>query len=218
MFSIAGSKDKLFFAPPARSYPPVVGYVLALVMGLILGAADQYLGSRVGLGAWAGAVSQMSAPWLILPFLAGTTQVRARKAMVLGFVITVGALLGYFAMTYSPWEGFPLSRLVPGVSLMMRTGYNPLWIAGGMIGGPLFGFLGQRWRTRTWWVSAVAVAFILCLEPFARGLIGWPTTKGPSMVESTVGVIAAVSFLAIGLAARRTRLQSEPVGSRPPSR
>jgi hypothetical protein len=184
-----------------------VGYALALVVGLVLGAADQYLGSRIGLGAWAPAVSQMSAPWLLVPFFAGLTQLRARRAMAMGLAITVGALLGYFAMTYSPVEGFPLSRLLPGTLLMIRTGYNPLWIAGGMLGGPLFGFLGQRWRTRTWWVSGLAVVSILAVEPLARGLIGWlPTPRWPAVAEATVGVVAVASLFAMALVSKRTNV------------
>ena len=65
----------------------------------------QYLGSRPAtLGLWASTAAQMSAPWLVLPFLTGITQQRAQRAAVLGLVVTASALVGYFAMTYSPIE------------------------------------------------------------------------------------------------------------------
>jgi hypothetical protein len=180
-----------------------VSYFLAIASGLVLGAADQYLGSRIGLGGWAVAVSQMSAPWLVVPFIAGTTQTRPRKAMALGSAVTAAALVGYFAMTYSPLEGFTLDRLLPGMVLMMRTGYNPLWIAGGLVGGPLFGLLGQGWRVRRSWLSAASVVFVLCVEPFARSFIGWlPTTVWPSAVESSIGLVAALAFVKFALASR----------------
>src|SRR5262249_58567658 len=48
-----------------------MAYVLAALAGLAFGAADQYLGSFSALGGWTAAVSGLSAPWLLLPFVAG---------------------------------------------------------------------------------------------------------------------------------------------------
>jgi hypothetical protein len=58
-----------------------MAYFVALVCGFTFGAADQYLGSRVVLGAWAPTVSMISAPWLLLSFVAGMTQEGRRRAM-----------------------------------------------------------------------------------------------------------------------------------------
>src|SRR5205823_4526706 len=126
-----------------------------------------YLGSRSALGGWAAAVSGLSAPWLVLPFLAGMTQERARRAMILGLVVTLSALAGYFAMTYSPVENVPIAGFLPGVVAMTTSGYNPLWILGGILTGPLYGLLGQRWRVGRSWVSAVLVTVVLTMEPLA---------------------------------------------------
>ena len=95
-----------------------MAYLVAVIVGLAFGAADQYLGSMSWLGPWASTAAQMSAPWLILPFVVGITQQRARRAAALGLVVTVSALLGYFAMTYSPMEIHPwtLSRFSSGSS------------------------------------------------------------------------------------------------------
>lgn len=117
-------------------------FLLTTVAGLAFGAGVQYLGTlRAGsvLGTWAWTVSGMSAPWLVLPFVAGMTQTRGRRAMVLGLVVMVAALAGYFAMAHSPLEGAPLGQFFPRVFRQIRTGYNPLWIAGGMVTGPLYG-------------------------------------------------------------------------------
>jgi hypothetical protein len=153
-----------------------VAFLLAAILGLAFGAIDQQLGSRTAtLGAWAATAAQVSAPWLVLPFLIGSTQERARKAAVLGLVVTASALLGYFAMTYSPMEIHPWSfdRFAHGmVAVTTRGWYNPLYILGGLVTGPLFGLLGQRWRVRRSWVSASLVAGVLCLEPLARWTAG----------------------------------------------
>ena len=88
-----------------------MAYVAAVIVGLLYGAVDQYLGSLtflVHFGRWPSTASQMSAPWLVLPFLLGCSQVRARRAALLGLVVTEAALIGYFAMTVSPLEGVPL--------------------------------------------------------------------------------------------------------------
>jgi hypothetical protein len=64
-----------------------VTFALATVAGLAFGAGVQYLGTlAVGsaLGTWTWTVSGMSAPWLVLPFVAGLTQERGRRAMGLG--------------------------------------------------------------------------------------------------------------------------------------
>jgi hypothetical protein len=170
-----------------------VTYALAVVAGLLFGAADQYLGSRLSLGPWAWAVSGMSAPWLIVPFVAGVTQRRARRAAVLGSIATFAALLGYFAMTYSPMESIPASRFLDGLLIMVRT--NVTWEFGGAVAGPLFGYLGWRWRVSRWWVSAAAVATALCFEPLARAAVGMLTPVPVVwLAEVGAGVLAAMLF------------------------
>lgn len=174
-----------------------VAFLVAALSGLAFGAADQYLGGMSWLGLWASTVAQMSAPWLLLPFVVGMTQQRPRRAMILGLVATAAALFGYFAMTYSPMEIHPWSfdRFTAGmVAVTTRGWYNPLYILGGLVTGPLFGLLGQRWRVRRWWVSATAVAGALCLEPLARWGAGH--LMPPALVWTTEvasgAVVAAV--------------------------
>lgn len=179
-----------------------MGFLLVAILGLAFGAADQQLGSHSAtLGYWAATAAQVSAPWLVLPFLIGSTQRSARKAAVLGLLVALSALLGYFAMTYSPWEIHPWSfdRFTSGmVALTTRGWYNPLYILGGLVMGPLFGLLGQRWRVRRWWVSAAIVSGTLCLEPMARWATG--QLRGPASVWTTevafgAGVAALFAYM-----------------------
>jgi hypothetical protein len=184
-----------------------VAYGIAIVAGLLFGAGDQYLGTLAAgsfLGTWTWTVSGMSAPWVIAPFLAGSTQGRSRRAMALGLVVTLSALAAYFAMSHSPMEGAALKDFWPRVTRMVTTGYNPLWIAAGVVTGPLFGFLGNRWRVDRWWVGAVAVASSLCLEPLARLPVRMleppPVVWG---VEVALGIAAAAWFAVVITSARR---------------
>jgi hypothetical protein len=185
-----------------------VVYLIAIVAGFLFGAADQYLGSlKAGavLGTWTWTVSGMSAPWLILPFVAGVTQERRRRAMALGLVVTMAALAGYFAMSNSPMEGAPLDRFWGGVATMISTGYNPLWILAGIATGPLYGFLGHRWRVARSWISAVLVTAALCFEPLARKFAGM--LSGPPLVwgvEVVIGAFVAVLFAFMITTSRRT--------------
>src|SRR5436190_3791538 len=130
-----------------------ISYLVASVLGLAFGAADQYLGSRSSaLGPWASTIAQVSAPWLVLPFVVGLTQQRPRRAMVLGLVVTASALFGYFAMTYSPIEiaSWSFGRFIRGMVAVTASGYNPRSIIGVLVIGPLFGALVQRWRVGRW--------------------------------------------------------------------
>jgi uncharacterized protein DUF6518 len=190
-----------------------MAYLLAVIVGLAFGAADQYLGSMSWLGPWAATAAQVSAPWLIMPFLAGLTQPRAKRAAVLGLVVTLSALLGYFAMTYSPMEVpmWTFHRFWTGLVAVTTNGwYNAVFILAGLVTGPVFGLLGQRWRVRRWWVSAAFVAGALCLEPVARWGSGRLMSPAPVWaIEVGAGVIVTGLF-ALALQAWRRSPASTP--------
>lgn len=186
-----------------------MAYLVAVVLGLAFGAADQQLGTLTAeLGPWTSTAAQMSAPWLILPFLVGRTQQRPRRAALLGLVVTASALVGYFAMTYSPAEIHPWSfdRFTSGFVAVTTSGYNPMYIIGGLVTGPLFGLLGQGWRVRRSWVSAAIVVGALCLEPLARWASGH--LMAPTVVwtvEVASGIVVAALFAHPLVRLRRAR-------------
>jgi len=176
--------------------------LIAAAAGVLFGGADQYLGSLIELGAWTYSVSAMSAPWLVLPFVAGSTQRGAGRAALLGIVATAAALAGYFAMTLSPIEGVPLSHF-PNDLYYLVNAQMP-YIIGGAVTAPLFGYLGQRWWTERSWTSALLVAAALCLEPLARVAVG--KLSPPNIVwwvEVTSGACLACYFLISGVMYRQ---------------
>jgi hypothetical protein len=166
--------------------------LLVIAAGVVFGAGDQYLGSmNVPL---ATAFSLMSAPWLLLPFCFGCTQVRGHSGAVIGLVGTLAALAGYWTMTLSPVEGVPLGQVPHGFVALVHSDAR-LLVAGG-IAGPVYGLLGQRWRTRRWWVSAVLSAGALLIEPVTRVL---NLQSGPPMVyllELAAGALVAAYCMA----------------------
>ena len=75
---------------------------------------------------------------------------------------------------------------------------------GGLVTGPLFGFLGQRWRTTRSWLSAALVAGVLCLEPLARFAVGrLDPPRDVWMIEVVIGAALAAYFLIAGAVYRQ---------------
>jgi Family of unknown function (DUF6518) len=176
-----------------------MGVVLALVLSAVFGAGDQYLGSLLGSGhlwaaGWASDVSLLSAPWIVLAFVAGATQRDPRRAALLGLACTYAALLGYAVMTLSPVENAHLSvATLRGFVVSER-----LVLVGGIVTGPLFGWFGQQWRTRRAITGALATAACLCLEPLARKVTIDPIAYRDVWIgEVAVGLALAAAAVAI---------------------
>jgi hypothetical protein len=170
-----------------------VGIAIALVLSAAFGAADQYLGSGhvAGIG-WATDVSLLSAPWLLLPFVAGATQRDPKRGALLGLACTYAALLGYCVMTLSPAEGahFTFATFRGFVTSERAV------LVGGLATGPLFGWFGQQWRNGKMLAGALLVAAALCLEPFARRLSLNPIRyTRVTVVEIVAGLLFAAAIL-----------------------
>jgi len=173
-----------------------MAFVVIVIGGLVFGAGDQYLGSltaATAIGWWTISVSLLSAPWLILPFLVGSTQRQSRRAAAAGLVVTLSALAGYFAMTLSPMEGVHFSLM----ELRALLGTNQLNEIGGLVSGPLFGWLGYRWHARRSWLAAVLVTGALCLEPLAVTVVGRNVGRSGIVwaFEIVVGLAVGTWFL-----------------------
>jgi hypothetical protein len=169
-----------------------MAFLIAALVGLLFGSIDQYLGSISHI-PWLGEASLLSAPWLVLPFIFGCTQVRARRAVEIGCVTTALALVGYFIMTLTPWEGVHLNGNLGPILALLHS--EARVIVGAAVTSPLFGYLGYRWRTtRAWW-SATLVAGALCLEPLAAAAAGrLPQISAVWISEVSLGLVGATYF------------------------
>lgn len=171
---------------------------LALLLSAAFGAGDQYVGSLTGSGhvwaaGWSSDVSLLSAPWLVLPFIAGATQRDAKRAALLGLACTYAALLGYGLMTLSPVEHAQLSVATLRGFLVSERAV----LVGGFVAGPLFGWFGQRWRTKRAISGALVTAAALCLEPLAREAAVRPITdRSVWLAEVAAGLALAAVVLA----------------------
>jgi len=173
--------------------------LVGLMVGLGFGGADQYLGS-LPAEHWATSVSLLSAPWLVLPFLFGYAQATVRRSAWIGLFVTVAALVGYAVMTLSPIEGARPTLM--GFVGFVRS--DPRVIFGGLVSGPLYGWLGHRWRTRRAWASAALVAGAVCFEPLAERASGQlPSPSAVWQTEMGIGVLMGLIFVAMGVGYRR---------------
>jgi hypothetical protein len=179
-----------------------VAFVVAIAFGVVFGGGDQYVGSLAAI-PWLTSSSLLSAPWLVLPFAFGCTQLQPRRAMLIGALATGSALLGYFVMTLSPIEGVHLSENSHLILGLLRSESHV--IVGGVVTAPLYGLLGQRWRTKRSWLSAVLVVGALCFEPLTESAVGrLPRPATVWISEVGAGLILAGYFLAASVANRRS--------------
>jgi hypothetical protein len=158
------------------------------------------------------AVGNLSALWLLLPFLAGAAA-DARRAVVgalAGLVATVCALTGfYFAESFV----LDLGQHSWLTDLSLTMGTVIYYAERGMVTGPVFGALGSWWRRRSV-VAAGLIAAAFVLEPAAWWLFGMqigggaaypvPGYPGLWVSEITIGVAGFV------LLRRIARRQAEP--------
>jgi hypothetical protein len=184
--------------------------ILALTAAFGYGAIDQYLGALKS--SFLADVSMMSAPWLLVPFLAGAGQAGQRRAALVGLAATWLSVLGYVLMIISPMEGTHLgprpagmigswNQLSPHLFLTTLTS-QWLWFAGGVIAGPLYGWLGYRWRSLGSRTTTLLAVLPVVFEPAARWLAdhsGLASASGLAFREFSYGP-AAIAEVAVGVA------------------
>ena len=192
----------------------------ALVLSAAYGAGSQYVGARVP--GWGPDAAQLSAPWLVIAFIAGSTQKTPRRGALLGLAATVAALVGYGLMTLSPAEG---AQYTLGSAHGFFISNLPA-VVGGLVIGPLFGWFGQQWRTRRVIVGALVTAAALCFEPLARHIparIELALSDGRFaaspigshaviLAEVAAGLVLAAAVLVLARRAQQTR-DSTPVST-----
>jgi hypothetical protein len=79
-----------------------------------------------------------------------------------------------------------------------------IWIVGGFVTAPVFGYLGHRWRVSRSWASAAIISGAFLLEPLARMVNG--ELFGPAWVwraEVALGLGLAAGFVLAGMTRRR---------------
>jgi hypothetical protein len=177
----------------------VIG-VGAVLVALAFGAADQYLGS-LSAQPWANEVSLLSAPWLLLAFVAGWTQREPKRAAELGLACTIASIVGYGLMTLSPVENAQLTPQSIAAFVVSESAV----IAGGLFTGPLFGWFGYLWRDRRAWAGAVLAGAAITLEPLAHSIAGNPISIRTVWLAEVAAGVAMIIYIAVQACIGTTR-------------
>jgi hypothetical protein len=141
------------------------GLLMALVKGQGGGARDAF--------------GNISAPWLLLSFVAGAAVARVRLAALFGLSAALVALAAFYAgesvvldLGRHPW--------FTDLGLAMRAGR--FYVMEALFSGPVFGALGGIWAKRRSALVAATVALLFAFEPLVvwaeHRQIGGPVGAG----------------------------------------
>ena len=179
--------------------------VLVAFGALAFGVAMSVLKGNDG-GAVRNAIGNLSAPWLLLPFLAGAYAAGGRVgvAALLGALVSLLALAGFYGANSFVLHLGPHPWLD---DLRLSFGGFGYFFPFALVSGPLFGALGGWWRQTRSRVVAVLVAAMFVLEPFAVTAYDGSlyTSDGPVWAGEVL-----VGFVGCTLAGWRTRRVRPP--------
>lgn len=103
-----------------------------------------------------------SAPWVVVPFLAGTAFKRLWPAALVGLAATLAAFLGFYLAEAAvldlgdhPWY----------VDLRLTLGSGHMYEQWGLLSGSVYGALGGLWASRRTLVAPIAVGLAFVFEP-----------------------------------------------------
>jgi len=184
--------------------------VLIAALAVAFGALMAWI--KGNTGDWHDAVGNVSATWLLLPFLAGAARVTRGPlgAALAGLAVTIAALAGFYVAESFVLNLGPHPWLVD-LSLTMRA--SLFWLVRACVSGPVFGAIGFWWRERRSLVALGVIAGAFVLEPLAwylqnRRMAGGSAYPVPGYPALWIGEIAigVIGFAVLS----RTRSQSAP--------
>jgi hypothetical protein len=158
---------------------------LAFAFGIVVAALK---GSDAG---WRDSIGNMSAPWLLLPYFAGTVNGGWKRGAVMGLVSCLAALVGFYAA-----EAFVLDLGGHGVltNLALTLSAGHMYFLAGVVCGPIFGAIGAVGTKMGTVITAAVVACVLIGEPLA--VFAWLALAG--MQSSDTGLVTHYPTLWIG--------------------
>src|SRR5436190_20751885 len=136
----------------------VAGAAFGVLMAVLKG---QDTGVRDALG-------NTSAPWIVLPFVAGAAFLRVRSAALAGLAVTLASLLGFYVAEAAVLDLGPHPWWV---DLRLTAGYVNVYERWGVVSGLLYGTLGWLWASRSKAAAAAAVGLAFAAEPLIVYLV-----------------------------------------------
>jgi hypothetical protein len=154
--------------------------LLAIAVGLATGALT-LVGQALLDDGWQR-LANSGAIWLAVAFGIGAVMASDREAAVAGIATLLLALVGYQLAAWAAHASLGASGLV-------------IWSGTALVGGPVFGLAGRRWRADTGRVRVLAIALLgaVFVAEGADTLISIPNLAPTGWVEVLVGL--GVPFL-----------------------
>src|SRR5690349_9398388 len=166
--------------PSRRTLLKILG--AAFAFGVIAALAKGQNGDGVqSMSQVRSVLGNLSTPWLLVPFIAGTRCVRRWPAALTGLLATVAALVGFYLLTT-----FVVDLGHHGIAgdLRLELSANRGYFEGGLVTGPIFGALGCWWRQTQTLPASILAGALLMAEPLLLLLSG---AIGPNHVISANG-------------------------------
>jgi hypothetical protein len=143
--------------------------VWLLMAGVVFGALvavvkGQDVDARNALG-------NTSAPWVVVPFLAGMRYRRAWHGALVGVATTMAALLGFYVAEAAVLDLGPHPWYV---DLRLTVGHVYVYEKFGLLSGSVYGALGAVWASRRLRAAGVALGLAFIAEPLIV-LVLWRT-------------------------------------------
>ena len=165
----------------------VAGFAVGLLAALIKGD-----GGGEGIPELRNVLGNLSTPWLLVAFVAGTTASRLRWGALYGAAATAAALSGFYLLSTLVQDlgdhGFAGDF---GLMLSANRGY----LEAGIITGPLFGSLGAWWHQSRMLHASIVAGALLMAEPLVLILL---SAFGPDHVFPSSSALPAVIRLLPG--------------------
>jgi hypothetical protein len=152
------------------------------------------------------AIGNASAPWVLIPFLAGTRFRSVWHGILIGAAATLAAFAGFYTAEAAVLD---LGTHSWARDLQLTLGSGRLYEEWGLLSGALYGGLGSLWATRRWPAAGAAVGLAFICEPLIvwilehAGIWGGGDLLGRPwmwLTEIAIGMAAIAWF-----AARRAR-------------
>ena len=154
---------------------------------VITAAVAGWLSTLASAGPWAFWASNVSAMWLLLPFIFGSVAATWARGVVWGVTMTWLCLCVFYAVVAYGLYGGHLSNVVH---------FGGRYVVAGTFTGAALGALGAWWRRHPTWLLPVLVGMTFAGERFAWRLrLGWTPAPTVFTVEAALGVVIAILLL-----------------------
>jgi hypothetical protein len=116
------------------------------------------------------ALGNTSAPWVLVPFLAGTRYPRVWHAALVGVATTLAAFFGFYLAEAAILD---LGSHSWYTDLKLTLGSGQVYETWGLLSGSLYGALGGVWASRQLLAAPIAVGLAFICEPLIVLLAWW---------------------------------------------